>query len=901
MAIVSYNGWPLGFSNSSFDNKTNTEMYNQSCSQLQNMMIESSGAIRTRFGSEAIQIYDTDALMCFNIKRYALVMYSDTNASIDIDIYQGTTLLKSLQMSVTTTSSIADILRQRKVKSYVNKNQIIFVTGVCKPFFVEIDESTIPIKATVQDFHFSGIPTYDYTQGAYKDNLFAFYLTEVEEGKTANLFVNNVTSSAWDGFNANYIGGVFQAAGDKDSDNIGQALITDIAQVTYNNKPMIYAEVKIITAFAKNGTTPTATPYPAPINQYVGGPFQGSVYLAEQAFSDDRGYPTDVCIEKDRLTLIGNQDVVFQSRIASYKDFATIYGDEDGALEYSIGSNYPIQNIIPKKGLQIFTEKSEYATPVLSTSGAVTPNSLQPQLTSSNGSLLTTPVISNNTTFYAHSNGRNVDAFAYDAATDCHVAKNITMLSSDLINFPVSISSWDASNTFDYKILFVANKLNETENTSFNDATLIHLNSSAEYPGSSSFTFLDRYTKIDKFDYRNFGFINSSTVCDQDLYFSFSYQSPLPSDINRTILFRASFESFLDATFEDTIDIDKKIILTTPMVQILNNSYEAGNLNNYIYVLVDDEYIKLDVQKEPDQNFSESSSHDAHVQKHRPTDNYGSDDEILVKAIALGGSREREAFVKFDVDVMGNVDQGLSLNFVDSNLGNTPEDHVYEFSVYSCNDFDESNLTYDNKPERLQYLGSFDLVGKGLGEKIFKSNRLSSAMKNSYENDLPLCLNIIRNTEVTPNDPTVDYVHSFASKEHATVVGPALKSKQVTLFVQDERLDPGHKIYKYGIEFTQKFETKNIAPFSQGASTENVIKRPYSALVSYVNSGTFKINGEDVIQRELPYLLDNITPPKTEVYEVHFDTQYSRYSTINITKNTPGFLNVTSMDVGLNI
>ena len=59
MAVVSYNGWPLGFSNSSFDNRTNSEYYNESCSELKNMMIETSGALRSRFGTSSVKIYET--------------------------------------------------------------------------------------------------------------------------------------------------------------------------------------------------------------------------------------------------------------------------------------------------------------------------------------------------------------------------------------------------------------------------------------------------------------------------------------------------------------------------------------------------------------------------------------------------------------------------------------------------------------------------------------------------------------------------------------------------------------------------------------------------------------------------------------------------------------------------
>lgn len=158
-----------------------------------------------------------------------------------------------------------------------------------------------------------------------------------------------------------------------------------------------------------------------------------------------------------------------------------------------------------------------------------------------------------------------------------------------------------------------------------------------------------------------------------------------------------------------------------------------------------------------------------------------------------GSNFTRKSYIGFDLSGLSGepiTAATLLLNFVDSvNLGATLAGTNYTFELFGLTNealdgWGESTITWANAPANQANnglnalmaisLGTFDLVGKGIGEYAFSSQALTDFL-NDDTNDRATFI-VRRNT----NQPSTaqNYVHAFASSESTGAAGPRLDIEQ---------------------------------------------------------------------------------------------------------------------------
>lgn len=162
---------------------------------------------------------------------------------------------------------------------------------------------------------------------------------------------------------------------------------------------------------------------------------------------------------------------------------------------------------------------------------------------------------------------------------------------------------------------------------------------------------------------------------------------------------------------------------------------------------------------------------DSYVHGNNTTTNYGSDPLVQVKADYAGGSYHRKGYVQFDASggVSGAIDATISLDFVDTSLGNGGGGD-WSFNVYGVlEDFDtwdEGTINWDNAPANsvdygfdadAELLGTFSISGR-TGEVTFGSPELLDFIL--ADDDGLITLAIARETEGTGSNT---YIHGFTS------------------------------------------------------------------------------------------------------------------------------------------
>ena len=169
------------------------------------------------------------------------------------------------------------------------------------------------------------------------------------------------------------------------------------------------------------------------------GATTATVDWAEGSWSEYRGYPSAVIFYQDRLVFAGSYyepQSIWLSMTGDYEDFGRSdpLEDSDG-----ISINLPsrkmngIRSMIGLGDILAFTASSEWSVGP-STSGVVTPTSIETKVQGCRGSNAVTPMVIGNRVVYIQPMGSVVADFAYDLNSSGYVSSDLGIMANHLFN-----------------------------------------------------------------------------------------------------------------------------------------------------------------------------------------------------------------------------------------------------------------------------------------------------------------------------------------------------------------------------------------------------------------------------------------------------------------------------------
>ncbi len=171
--------------------------------------------------------------------------------------------------------------------------------------------------------------------------------------------------------------------------------------------------------------------------------------------------------------------------------------------------------------------------------------------------------------------------------------------------------------------------------------------------------------------------------------------------------------------------------------------------------------------------------------------NFGNTTLDLIKR-QDGTQWTRKSYFGFDLGGLSAdpiTSSALRFNFVDSAMGVTNATTNYTFELFGLTNealdgWGESTIAWANAPANqanngldasmVVSLGTFDLIGKGIGEFVFGSQALTDFMNDDSNDSVTFVLR--RNTNQVDNNQ--NYVHAVASGENTALAGPTLAVEQ---------------------------------------------------------------------------------------------------------------------------
>lgn len=163
----------------------------------------------------------------------------------------------------------------------------------------------------------------------------------------------------------------------------------------------------------------------------------------EQAFSPLRGYPRSVTFHQDRMVIGGSKSLpnhLWLSKSSDLFNFDIGTGLDDESIDFAILSDQvnAITNVVSTRHLLVFTTGAEWMV----SGEPLTPNSIRLSRQTNIGSYwkysLPPQNIDGATAFISQS-GRQLREFLYTDVEQAYQAKDLTLLSNDMINNPVDI------------------------------------------------------------------------------------------------------------------------------------------------------------------------------------------------------------------------------------------------------------------------------------------------------------------------------------------------------------------------------------------------------------------------------------------------------------------------------
>lgn len=221
------------------------------------------------------------------------------------------------------------------------------------------------------------------------------------------------------------------------------------------------------------------------------------VARAEDVWSAARGYPKSACFYAGRLVLGGTKakpQSLFLSKSGSFFNFDIDDGDDDEAIFITISSRQlnNIVDVYPGRNLQVFTDGAEFTI----NANNVTPQSITVTPQTSHGSLLLEAKEIDGATIFADRNGKSLKEYVYNFNEDAYVARDISVLSPELINSPVDLAILGGTTSDDANWIFIVN--------SDGQATVLNTLREQDIKGFTKWTTT--------------GFLTNASVVDDQLY-----------------------------------------------------------------------------------------------------------------------------------------------------------------------------------------------------------------------------------------------------------------------------------------------------------------------------------------------------------------------------------------------
>ncbi len=304
--------------------------------------------------------------------------------------------------------------------------------GVWSQLLIPLDVTT---PWELVDAVFQYFPTFDFDQ-AYEGGIFTI---------SAVNGVNRTLSIGFTAFEftAKFVGGLF----------FGNGGVMRLISLT-DSKNMVG---NIIQDFSGDGLIP---PSPIPI-------FGKDALLTEPAFSNTLGWPKSGTFFQGRLWFGGSKALpagIFGSVINDFFNFDGSQGVDSGAIFVFIQSTKAniVRFVIGTQSLIVFTTDGEFSTQVI-LENAVTPSNISLIQQSKNGSSDVEPIAIDDQVVFVDRSGKIVRTMIYDSQHGAYSADNISILSSQLIENPVSSAVYKGNTADDSTYLFLVNQKEGSE------------------------------------------------------------------------------------------------------------------------------------------------------------------------------------------------------------------------------------------------------------------------------------------------------------------------------------------------------------------------------------------------------------------------------------------------------
>lgn len=167
----------------------------------------------------------------------------------------------------------------------------------------------------------------------------------------------------------------------------------------------------------------------------------GTTDWLEQAFSKYRGWPSSVTFHQDRLVIGGSRSLpnrLWFSRSSDLFNFSLGSGYDADSIEFAILSDQvnTIKSVISSRHLLVFTTGAEWMV----SGDPLTPMSIQLRRQTNVGSYASQniyPQHIDGATVFISQSGRQLREFVYTDVEQAYQAKDLTLMSNDIIKNPV--------------------------------------------------------------------------------------------------------------------------------------------------------------------------------------------------------------------------------------------------------------------------------------------------------------------------------------------------------------------------------------------------------------------------------------------------------------------------------
>lgn len=171
------------------------------------------------------------------------------------------------------------------------------------------------------------------------------------------------------------------------------------------------------------------------------GDFEFTDKWKEQAFSHLRGWPNSVTFHQDRLVIGGSKSLpnrLWLSKSSDLFNFDLGKGLDDEAIEFAILSDQvnAIKSVVSSRHLLVFTTGAEWMV----SGDPLTPTSIQLRRQTNVGSYAPEniyPQHIDGATVFISQSGRQLREFLYTDVEQAYQAKDLTLMSNDIISKPV--------------------------------------------------------------------------------------------------------------------------------------------------------------------------------------------------------------------------------------------------------------------------------------------------------------------------------------------------------------------------------------------------------------------------------------------------------------------------------